>query len=304
MTDTAIATPIRTAADAFRHPPVTKGPGDDVLAEILREIMVPPDHLAEARRRRDLVCRLAMDHPAARRHWFSGSIAHGTQNAPLGDADCGVMIDRRATEFQVYGPDAGPSGRGPEDFIQSFAGFVEPLLATAGYPNARIDLSGNRAIKIEFRDPVDFDNFGIIDPFVDLIIGLERRDSPGVWIPNRRAKGWDPAHPECHTRLMTAGTRELVVHRAHVIRLQKRAVKRDGAQTGTPALCSWNLSALALANVTKRLPIAHALADALLTASQSIARQLTADPAGVAGPIALPDGMTRGHASRRLAEMA
>jgi hypothetical protein len=41
-----------------------------------------------------------------------------------------------------------------------------------------------------------------------------------------------------------------------------------------------------------------------MMASQSIARQLTADPAGVADPIALPDGMTRGQASRRLDEMA
>jgi hypothetical protein len=299
----AIAQHIETAAKAFRHPPITLTPGDAVVTEILHEIMVPADHLTEAKHRREVVCKLARRHPAARDHWFSGSLAHGTQNAPLGDADCGVMIDRRSTEFRAYGPDAGPEGKGPEGFVQSFAAFIEPLLAQAGYPNARIDLSGNRAIKAEFNAPVDLDELGIVDPFVDLIIGLERRDGPGVWIPNRRANAWDPAHPERHTQLMTTGQSDFVAHRAHAIRLQKRAVKRDGLQSGTPAMCSWNLSALALETVTERVAIAAALADAFSAASSSIARQLTDDPAGVAGPIHLPDGITREYASRRLGEM-
>lgn len=303
MSLSAVAQHIETVTKAFRHPPITLTPGDAVVTEILREIMVPADHLAEAKHRREVVCELAMRHLAARGYWFSGSLAHGTQNAPLGDADCGVMIDRRSPEFRAYGPDAGPGGKGPEDFVQSFAAFIEPLLAQAGYPEARIDLSGNRAIKVEFNAPVDFDDMGTVDPFVDLIIGLERRDAPGVWIPNRRANAWDPAHPERHTQLMTAGEDELVVHRSHLIRLQKRAVKRDGLQTGTPVVCSWNLSALALGTVTERSAIAAALADAFSAASSSIARQLTDDPAGVAGPIQLPEGHTQEETSRRLGEM-
>ncbi len=303
MSPSAVAQHIEPTARAFRFPPITLTAGDAVVTEILREIMVPADHLDEAKRRREVVCRLAGRHPAARGYWFAGSLAHGTQNAPLGDADCGVMIDRRSAEFRAYGPDAGPGGKGPEDFVQSFAAFIKPLLAGAGFPKACIDLSGNRAIKVEFNTPVDFDELGIVNPFVDLIIGLERRDGPGVWIPNRRANAWDPAHPERHTQLMIAGQDDFVVHRAHLIRLQKRAVKRDGLQTGAPVVCSWNLSALALDTVTERASIAPALAEAFSAASSSIARQLTDDPAGVAGPIQLPDGLTRQETSQRLGEM-
>lgn len=305
MNSTTSAYAPQTTTLPFRHPPLIGGPGDDVLAEILREIMVPEEHLAEAKRRRKTVCDLAMRHGAARGYWFSGSMAHGTHNAPLGDADCGVMIDRRSLEFRAYGPDAGPGGKGPEDFVQGFAAFIKPLLVDAGYPNATIDLSGNRAITIEFHEPVDLDELGIVDPFVDLIIGLERRDAPGIWIPNRRHNGWDPAHPQRHTELMTSGAkRELIVHRAHVIRLEKRAIKRDGLQSGTPVICSWNLSALALTHVTDRQPIASAVAASLHLASRSIARALTADPAGVAGEISLPGDTTQEQTSQRLAEMA
>jgi len=292
-----------TAAKVFRHPPIVRTPGDVVLTEILREIMVPAEHLDEAKRRRRIVCQLAMRHTAARGYWFSGSLAHRTENSPLGDADCGVMVDRRSAEFRAYGPDAGPDGRGPEQAIKSFAGFIEPLLAAAGYPDAAIDLSGNRAIKVEFNSPVDLDELGIVDPFVDLILGLERRDGPGVWIPNRKARSWDPSHPERHTTLMTEGKPAFVAHRAHTIRLEKRAVKRDGLQIGTPVVFSWNLSALALGHVIERQPIATAVADAFTTAGASIARKLTEDPAGVAGPIQLPDGVTRTDAADRLGEM-
>lgn len=296
---------IPSTAVAFRHPPIARGPGDHVITEVLREIMVPPPHLTEAKHRRHTICELAMRHPAARGYWYSGSIAHGTHNAPLGDADCGVMIDRRFKEFRDYGPDAGPGGKGPEDFVQSFAAYIGPLLASAGYPRATIDLSGNRAIKIEFHEPVDLDEVGIVDPFVDLIIGLERRDGPGVWIPNRRRGTWDPAHPERHTQLLTSGAkRDLIVHRAHVIRLHKRAIKRDGLRTGTDVMCSWNLSALALEHVTDRSAIAGAVAHALHAASSSIAHELTDDPARVAGPIQLPAGITQPQAAQRLGEMS
>jgi hypothetical protein len=105
----------------YRNPPLVRGPGDQVVESILREIMVRGDVLAEAKRRRNLVCELAMQHEAARAVWYSGSVAHGTANSPLGDADCGVMVDRRFDEFRAFGPDAPGGGKGPEAFIQSFA---------------------------------------------------------------------------------------------------------------------------------------------------------------------------------------
>jgi hypothetical protein len=285
----------------YRNPPLVRGPGDEVVESILREIMVRGDVLAETKRRRNLVCELAIEHEAARAVWYSGSVAHGTANSPLGDADCGVMVDRRFDEFRAFGPDAPGGGKGPEAFIQSFADWILPRLRAAGYPKAGVDLDGNRAIKFMFNEPLEFDALGIVDPYVDLIIGLDRKNAPGVWIPNRRRQGWDAAHPQRHTEMMTTGApEELIVHRAHLLRLSKRAVKRDGLQTDRPAVCSWNLSALGLAFIANREPIAAALSQFLAAAAASIRRGLTDDPAGVAGKIKLPDGVTREHAAERL----
>lgn len=291
---------------SYRHPPILLGAGDRVVERILREIAVRDDVLDEAKVRRNLVCKLARAHRAARAHWFSGSIAHGTHNSPLGDADCGVMVDRRSEEFRAFGPDAHGLGKGPEEFIVSFAEFIAPRLRAAGYPNLAVDLSGKRAIKFLFHAPIEFDELGPVDPYVDLIVGLDRRDGPGIWIPNRERNGWDPSYPQKHTELMTKRDPEpLVVHRAHLIRLGKRAVKRAGTSPGgVQVMCSWNLSALALGLVEERAPLAGALAGYLGGSSREIARRLTPDPAGVSDPIGLPDGVDPGLASDRLAEMA
>jgi len=166
-------------------------------------------------------------------------------------------------------------------------------------------LSGNRAIKFMFNAPLDFGELGPVDPYVDLIVGLDRRDGPGIWIPNRARNGWDAAHPQKHTELMTErDPQELVVHRAHLIRLGKRAIKRDGQEPRVPAMCSWNFSALALEHVEDRAPLSRALGDLLSDASKSIASGLTPDPAKVSDPIGLPDGMTNEESAARLSQMA
>jgi hypothetical protein len=290
----------------YRHPPLVESPGDRVVESILREIAVRDDILVEAKKRRRLVCRLAMEHEAARRWYYSGSIAHGTHNAPLGDADCGVVLNRLFERFRVFGPDADGVGKGPEEFIQAFAAFIVPELRAAGYPKAEVDLTGNRALRFVFNSAVDFDELGPVDPQVDLILGLTRRDGEGLWIPNRRKAGWDASHPERHTELMTKlDPQSLVVHRAHVNRLGKRAVKRDDAVEGRiQVMCSWNLGALSLAIVLERRALAAALAEFFNGASMAIAQGLTADPAKVSDPIALPDGVSLRMASARLAEMA
>lgn len=279
-------------------------PADHVLGDILKEIAVPRDVLEEARKRRDLVLGIAMRHQAARAGFNSGSITHGTENSPLGDADCGLKVDRRFEAFRVFGPDA-PETRGPQEFIRMFSEFVLPALRKS-YPRAEVNLDGNRAIKFEFNEPVEFDSWGPVDPFVELIVGLERRDGPGIWIPNRRENGWNPADPEYHTYLMVGKDPEVLrVPRAHLIRLCKRAVKRDDVVEGrTQVMFSWNLSALALDLIRESQPPTEGLLAFLRGASGEIADGLTEDPAeAVEDPLKLPEGVSNEMASARLHEM-
>src|SRR5215469_4208238 len=167
-------------------------PADAALDEILREISVPLAVLEEARRRRDRVLVIAEEHDAAHdgAGFASGSVAHGTANQPLEDADCGIKVNRRFEAFRVFGPDAAED-RGPEVFIKLFSEFVLPQLRRR-YPSAEVDLSGNRAIKFLINETVEIDEWGPVDPYVELIVGLDRVDAPGIWIPNRRRNGWDP----------------------------------------------------------------------------------------------------------------
>jgi hypothetical protein len=290
----------------FRHPPIVVTAADRVLEQILREISVPMAVLEEAKRRRDYVREIAMHHPAARRTYNGGSVAQGTTNSPLTDADCGVVIDRSLPEFRAFGPDAGSGAEGPERFYQDFATFIAPRLRDV-YPDVELDLDGNRAIKFLFNDPIEFDELGIVDPYVDLIVALRRQeDHLGLWIPNRRNGWWDPANPEKHTWLMTTrDPKTISVHRAHEVRLGKRALKREAAQPGrVQAVCSWNLSALSLDLILERKPLARGLAELLDGSATAISASLTEDPAGVAGPIALPDGMSQEAAAAKLAAMA
>jgi hypothetical protein len=96
------------------------------------------------------------------------------------------------------------------------------------------------------------------------------------------------------------------VLRAHVVRLAKRAVKRDDVIDGrVKVMCSWNLSALALDVVDEIRPISEALMEFFAESSAEIAEGLTTDPSPIVEePIKLPDGVTLDMASRRLAEMA
>jgi hypothetical protein len=285
---------------------VARVPADAALEEILKEISVPLAVLEEARRRRDRVLKIAEEHDAARdgAGFASGSVAHGTTNRPIEDADCGIKVNRRFEQFRVFGPDA-QEDRGPEAFIRLFSAFVLPRLRRH-YPRAEVDLAGNRAIKFVINETVQIDEWGPVDPYVELIVGLDRVDGPGIWIPNRRRNSWDSADPEYHTELMVVRDPEpLRVLRAHVLRLGKRAVKRDGAEGGISVMCSWNLSALALESMVETAPLASALQAFFAYASASIAARLTEDPApAVTEPIKLPDGVSRLQASTRLDQMA
>lgn len=265
-----------------------------VIDSIRRHVAVSDEVLRAGRERRDLVREVAMGHPAARAGYNSGSVAHGTANAPLGDTDCGMVLDRR--KFWAYGPDG--DDKPPGELLESFRAWVLPHLRKH-YPAVTCKIT-KRALLFEFYETLTFDGGIEVDPSVDLIVGLDRRDAPGLWIPNTERPGWDPSDPQRHTELFVQTEQGLRVHRARVIRLTKVAVKNDGEYK---VLCSFNVEALALELITESGSIAPALAIFLLDASEQIAAGLTDDPAGVSGPIKLPDGITQAYAAQRLEQL-
>jgi hypothetical protein len=265
-----------------------------VIDAIRRHIAVRPEVLKAAKHRRDLVRDLATGHPAARAGYNSGSVAHGTANAPLDDTDCGVVLDRR--KFPEFGPDGDDRLPGP--LLESFRDWILPRLREH-YPNVTCEIT-KRALVFEFHEAVTLEAGIEVDPSVDLIVGLDRGNAPGLWIPNTERPGWDPSDPERHTELFVETDLKLRVHRARVVRLAKVAVKNDDDRK---VMCSFNIEALALELVTDTGPIAPALAAFLLAASTEIAHSLTKDPAGVSRPIKLPEGITQQQASRRLEEL-
>jgi len=265
-----------------------------VIDSIRRHVAVRDEILRAAKERRDLVRDLAQKHPAARSGYNSGSVAHGTANAPAERHR--LRCRARSSKVLVLRP--GRRREAPAAMLESFRDWILPQLREFD-PSATCEIS-KRALLFEFHQPLTFEGGIVVDPSVDLIIGLDRRDAPGLWIPNTERPGWDPSDPQRHTELFVDTAQDLRVHRARVIRLAKVAIKNDGEHK---AMCSFNIEALALQLITETDPIAQALARFLIEASAEIAAALTNDPAGVSGPIKLPDGITQDYAAQRLEQI-
>jgi hypothetical protein len=260
-----------------------------VLTDVRRQIAVDDDVLRGTKDRRNLVKRYARSFPGALKTFDSGSVAHGTVNKPISDADCGVVLDRRT--YPELGPDGDEAP--PGDIVQEMADHVIDGVRE-DYPEATAEVC-KRAILIEFHEPIGDEQ----DPSVDLIVALTKAEGDGRWIPNTEAEDWDASDPEEHTRLLNDPDTVTRVHRARVIRLAKAAVKQDT----TPVVSSFNLEALALEHVDSDNTIAESLRDLLLDGADALDECLTDDPAGVSDPIKLPDSVSRSTAVARLRDL-
>jgi hypothetical protein len=260
---------------------------EELLDEVRDRIAPEDEVLKAARERRELVKTEAMKFRGTARAFNSGSVAHGTANNPVNDADGGVVLDRR--HHLDLGPDG--AGVGPTDTVNELVEAITPGIKET-FPNATVETT-KRAVLVQVNDPV-----GDEDPSVDLIVGLARKEDDALWIPHLDADRWDPSHPEEHTRLLTADAAELRVHRARVLRLAKAAVCNDGDKH---VMCSFNIEALALEHILKpTLTLGESLEILFADAAVSIEKELTPDPAGVSAPIKLPEGITQETAARRL----
>jgi hypothetical protein len=265
---------------------------DDVRVQIAPEDAA----LKEARERRDTT-RTAAEVFAGVRHSFaSGSLAHGTANCPIHqrdkglDADAGVVLDRRS--HPTLGPDSADQD-GPTPIVEAMRDHLRTELRQE-YPEVRFRIT-KRAILISFGEPLP----GGEDPTVDLVVGLERADQPGLWIPNTETDTWDPSHPEEHTRLLTtrADPKGLRVTRARAIRL----AKAENRRTAIPPLCSFNREAFGLMFVERGMDEPSALLALWQEGARDLRRRLTPDPAGVSKPIKVQD---RPRAIERLDDAA
>jgi hypothetical protein len=245
---------------------------DDVRAQIAPEDAA----LKEARERRDTTRTAAEGFDGVRHSFASGSLAHGTANCPIHerdkglDADAGVVLDRRS--HPTLGPDAEDQD-GPTPIVEAMRDHLRRELRP-DYPQVKFRIT-KRAILISFHESLP----GGEDPTVDLVVGLERVDEPGLWIPNTETDDWDPSDPEEHTRLLTTRSdpKALRVIRARAIRLAKAECKR----TAVPPLCSFNLEAFGLMFVERDMDEPSALLALWAEGARDLRRRLTPDPAGV-----------------------
>lgn len=257
------------------HKEASMGCTARILAEILDEIQADQDVLDEARDRRTDVLDIAGGFEGSLRVFRSGSLAHGTAIKPVSDADCGVVLDRRC--YSDLGPDGDDVG--PNAIVEEVRDFIGDRLRET-YEDARLTVT-KRAIKITFDDPLNDEE----DPSVDIVVALTRSGAEGLWIPNTKTKEWDASHPEKHTDLLTEGSKSLRRERARAIRLAKAWNK----QYSKPAVCSFNLEALALAAVESGTDLPEALKALFEEGASQLDEGLTPDPAGVSDPIKVPD---------------
>jgi hypothetical protein len=250
----------------------------DILNDVRNQIAAAEKVLKEARDRRNLTADSAMAIEGSLRSFRSGSVAHGTVNKPVTDADGGVVLDRRNEKYANLGPDG--QAEGPEEVVAELCDLVRPKLREK-YPNAEVEHS-RRGIYVEFNEPVNDEE----DPTVDLIVTLTRKDADGLWIPDIDNDRWTPSHPEKHTELFTEGTPERRALRARVTRLAK--VWNKQWDEGDRSLSSFNIEALVWEFIDDgAVPLDQALADWFAYARTEIEKADTKDPAEVSDPIRL-----------------
>ena len=257
------------------------------LEELRKKIAADPRSLREASDRLGAVLGAAGKHPDALRSYRAGSLATRFTNRPVADADGGLVMDRR--KHPALGPDG--DGELPQELVDDVHNLIRPSLVRR-YPCVRIKKM-KRGLMVCFNEPLPSGE----DPTVDLVVALNRVEAPGLWIPNLARNRWDPSHPERHVELFTSGWEQLRKTRQHVVRVAKAHAK----QFSEPAVCSFNIAALAWECIEFAEPLDRALRRFFEHAATSLAQHLTADPAGVSGPIKVAD---RDRAVRRFRTVA
>ena len=257
------------------------------LDQLRKDIAADAGTLREAKDRVGHVLDAASTFDGALRVYRSGSVATRFTNHPVDDADGGLVMDRR-----IF-PDLGPDGGGdlPASLVEDLRKWIRPTLQEI-YPNVVIRLM-KRGLLIVFNEPLASGE----DPSVDLVVALNRAEDNALWIPNLERDSWDPGHPERHVELFTSGGESLRRTRRYVVRVAKAQVK----QFVEPAVCSFNIAALAWECIETGEDIAAALYRFFDYSARELELHRTKDPARVSPPIRV---MNRHVAVKRFRKVA
>lgn len=270
---------------------------NELTGAIVGQVNVDDDVLSLARSRRNTVTDAAASFPGAAATYVSGSLAYGNavrrcdDRSKGVDGDAGVILDRRT--WNTLGPDSD-AGDGPRDVVDEVREHLRGQLG-GDHPGLRVATTEKRALRLTFNEPMPEG-----DPPVELVVALPRKGAPGLWIPNLKTNGWDPAHPQEHRRLVnTEPSKPLRVRRAQVV----RSAKWWNNKRSTSAFSSFHLLALALETLTeaeKGRLLSSSVETFFHAAADSLEAGMTQDPAGVSGTLKLQNGITKDTAAKRL----
>ncbi|MHA3684957.1 hypothetical protein ACXR2W_11955 [Leucobacter sp. HY1908] len=244
---------------------------DDLVGDVRKQIEPDEEVLKEARVRLQLVRDSAATFHGALRTYRSGSLAAHTMIEPIADGDGGVVLNRN------YYPSLGPEGRDdtPAEVTDDIIAHIRPKIR-AKYPNASMCRS-KRGPMIRFGEPIND-----VDPTVDLVVALNRKEGAGLWIPNLVTDGWEPSDPETHAELLNGDSAAFRATRRKVIRLAK-AWNGDFKDTGAS---SFLMSVWAYEFVESGQGVTKGLWSVFDQAATRLEKgEQTVDPAGVSSDL-------------------
>ncbi|MGY1810637.1 hypothetical protein ACI8AF_24985 [Blastococcus sp. SYSU D00669] len=145
-----------------------------------------PEHVREARRRRDVFCQAFRTLPDCTEQLPSGSLARGTQRDPIHDVDLIMVFDPAMHPTW----DAGPGSA--DEALRYVRDRVTELLGATNGRHARkvrYTLLRNHVVKCFLDDPDDPDAFA-----VEVMPAL--RVEGGLRVPERKHDRWATVNPE------------------------------------------------------------------------------------------------------------
>lgn len=146
-----------------------------------------PEHVAEARRRRDLFDAAFSSEDDVEEFIASGSLARSTQREPINDVD--VIIVFEAEDH----PEWGQPGQSAADALDYLQGRIKDLLGTNGGTVAEevwLARPRNHSVKCWLDDPEQEDAFT-----VDAMPAL-RQPGGELLVPEKTGNDWIRTHPE------------------------------------------------------------------------------------------------------------